>query len=46
MNYNDSHNQKKSVFGEGTSKPGDWRKTIRNIEAKYNEVSISLSRSL
>ena len=44
MNYNDSHNPKKSVFGEGTSKPGDWRKMIRNIEAKYNEVVITLFR--
>lgn len=36
MNYNDAHNPKKSVFGEVTNKPSDWRKIIRNIEAKYN----------
>jgi hypothetical protein len=45
MNYNDAHNPKKSVFGEVTSKPHDWRKTIRNIEAKYNEVPLSPLRS-
>ena len=45
MNYNDSHNPKKSVFGEITTKPTDWRKIIRNIEAKYNEVVRSLCRS-
>lgn len=40
MTYNEGNNQKsKSVFGEITSKPTDWRKIIRNIEAKYNEVS-------
>ena len=46
MNYNDSHNPRKSVFGEVTSKPADWRKIIRNIEAKYNEVHFSSHRSL
>lgn len=36
MNYSDSNGPKKSVFGEITTKPTDWRKIIRNIETKYN----------
>lgn len=28
----------KSVFGEVTNKPSDWRKIIRSIESKYIEV--------
>jgi hypothetical protein len=37
LTYNDNPNNKnKSVFGEMTNKPSDWRKIIRNIEAKYN----------
>ena len=31
MNYNDSHNPRKSVFGEGTNRPADWHKVIRSI---------------
>jgi hypothetical protein len=43
MSYTDTPNNKnKSVFGEMTNKPSDWRKIIRNIEAKYNEVYQSL----
>ena len=39
MNYSDNPNNKnKSVLGEMTNKPSDWRKIIRSIEAKYNEV--------
>lgn len=39
MTYNEGNNQRgKSVFGEITNKPTDWRKIIRNIETKYNEV--------
>lgn len=45
MTYNEGINQRgKSVFGEVTSKPTDWRKIIRNIEAKYNEVRTLPSR--
>lgn len=37
LSYNENPNNKnKSVFGEVTNKPSDWRKIIRNIEAKYN----------
>ena len=28
------------MFGEGTTKPNDWRKMVRNIESKYNEVLV------
>lgn len=31
---------KKSVMGEATRKPGDWRRAIRSIEGKYIEVLV------
>jgi hypothetical protein len=37
--YSDNGNvRNKSVFGEVTNKPSDWRKIIRTIETKYIEV--------
>lgn len=47
ITYSDAgNNRNKSVFGEMTSKPSDWRKIIRNIETKYIEVLASLLRCL
>ena len=36
-----NHQRNKSVFGEATTKPDDWKKIIRNIENKYTEVKYS-----
>ena len=41
MNFSEGNNPRnRSVFGEATSKPGDWRKAIRSIQTKYIEVSV------
>lgn len=46
ITYSDAgNNRNKSVFGEMTSKPSDWRKIIRNIETKYIEVIPHTPRS-